>query len=173
MTSQVRSCYSRAVTGLPPPRALGIAATSSEAEAFARFVAAIPRGFGLSYVVVGGLGLAELALHTSLPIRTLEEQDSTVLEADTVYLVPFTAQVTIDAARIRTRRTTRAAVPVAAADDLFVAVAQRFGDRSLGLVMNIAQLAPWQGLEAIARAGGLTLAIARDAAEPSADGASV
>jgi two-component system CheB/CheR fusion protein len=173
MTSQVRLCYSRAVTGLPPPRALGIAATSSEAESCARFLAAIPRGFGLSYLVAGGLGQAELALHMSLPIRTLEEQDSTVIEADTVYLVPSAAQVTIEATRIRTRRATHAAVPVAAADDLFVAVAQRFGDRSLGLVMNIAELAPWQGLEAIERSGGLTLAIASDAAEPSDHGASL
>src|ERR1044071_1533438 len=159
MTSRVRLCYSRCVTGSPPPRALGIAATSSEAEACARFLGALPRGFGLAYIVAGGLSHAELAPHTSLPIRALEVQDATALDADTVYVLPASAHVTLDATRIRTKRSNHAPAAMAAVDDLFVAIAQRFGERALGLAMNIAELAPWQGIEAIARAGGLSMAI--------------
>jgi two-component system CheB/CheR fusion protein len=144
-------------------RVVGLGASAGGLDALRQFIANVPRGSGLAYVVVQHLDPTHKAMlgellqrSTAMPVR--EATGSTHVEPDVVYVIPPGSELTVvngclhlaEPAQPRGRR-----LPI---DVLFCSLARDQGDRAVGVVLSGMGSDGTLGLQAIKGQGGLTLA---------------
>jgi len=128
----------------------------------------MPPGLGISFVITGGLDAAALTgLAAPLVVRALEPRGSVRTEPDHVYLVPPGARLRLRESALTTQRDAKVRLPGAQVDELFTQLVRVFRGRAIGIVLAVPELQPWLGAEAITRAGGLVMGLARGTQDAS------
>lgn len=144
-------------------RFVGLGGSAGGLQALEQFLANVPAGSGLAYVVVQHLDpthkamLAEL-LQRATPMPVREATESMRVEPDVVYVIPPNSELSVlrgllhlaDPAQPRGMR-----LPI---DALFCSLAREQGGQSIGVVLSGMGADGTVGLQAIKAQGGLTLA---------------
>ena len=151
-------------------RIVGLGASAGGLEPLQQFLAGVPAGSGLAYVVVQHMDpthkalLAELLQRaTSMPVR--EAVNAQRIEPDAVYVIPPNSELTVlgGARHLAIPLQPRGQrLPI---DVFFSSLARELGPRAVGVVLSGMGSDGTQGLEAISSQGGLTLAQQPDSAQ--------
>jgi two-component system CheB/CheR fusion protein len=147
-----------------PYRIVGLGASAGGLAPLEEFLAHVPAGSGLAYVVVQHMDpthkamLGELLQRaTSMPVHEVTEAQR--VEADTVYVIPPNTEITLSGNHLL-----HLAVPSQPRglrlpiDVLFSSLARELGDRAIGVVLSGMGSDGTLGLQAIRMQGGLTVA---------------
>lgn len=147
----------------PAQRVVGLGASAGGLEALEQFLSRVRPGSGCAYLVVQHLDpTRETLLHQllqrvcALPVRPAE--DAQRIEADAVYVIPPDAELTVRAGALRVSRPPAPRGHRLPIDALFRSLADGFGAQAVGVVLSGMGADGAQGLLAIHRGGGLTLA---------------
>jgi two-component system CheB/CheR fusion protein len=142
---------------------VGIGASAGGLEAFSELLHNLPEQTGMAFVLVQHLdpkhdsALPEiLGRTTELPVE--EVTDGTVVEADHVYVIPANAGMVYleGALRLKARVVTHGQhMPI---DNFFRSLAEKVGQRAIGVVLSGTASDGTEGCRAIKAAGGLTFA---------------
>jgi two-component system CheB/CheR fusion protein len=167
--SKVGKSSRRATAKNGPQRVLplfpivGIGASAGGLEAFSELLHGLPEQTGMAFVLVQHLdpkhesALPEiLGRTTKLPVK--EVTDGTVVEADHVYVIPANAGMAYleGELRLKARVVTRGQhMPI---DSFFRSLAEKAGQRAIGVVLSGTASDGTEGCRAIKAAGGLTFA---------------
>jgi two-component system CheB/CheR fusion protein len=150
-------------SGLPAKtRIVGLGASAGGLEALEQFLANVPAGSGLAYVVVQHLDPTHKAMLVELLQRVTampvcEAVEGLRVARDTVYVIPPNSELTV------TRGALHLAQPVEPRglrlpiDVLFSSLARELGVRAIGVVLSGMGSDGTRGLQAIRTQGGLTL----------------
>lgn len=141
---------------------VGVGASAGGLEALERFFDALPRDLRAAFIVVQHLSpdhkslmVDLLAKHTSMPVR--EAAEGTRIEAGTVSMVPPHANLEVEGDRLRLRERVASHSPNLPINLLFRSMAERYGERAVGVVLSGTGSDGRLGIEAIKQAGGLVL----------------
>ncbi|MGA7299743.1 MAG: chemotaxis protein CheB, partial [Candidatus Sulfotelmatobacter sp.] len=142
---------------------VGIGASAGGLEAFSELLHNLPEKTGMAFVLVQHLdpkhesALPEiLGRTTKLPVE--EVTDGTVVQPDHVYVIPANTSMMIDdgALQLRARTTVRGQhMPI---DNFFRSLAEKIGQRAIGVILSGTASDGTEGCRAIKDAGGLTFA---------------
>jgi two-component system, chemotaxis family, CheB/CheR fusion protein len=142
---------------------VGIGASAGGLEAFSELLHNLPEETGMAFVLVQHLdpkhesALPEiLGRTTKLPVE--EVTDGTVVQPNHVYVIPANTSMKIDdgALQLRARMVVRGQhMPI---DNFFRSLAEKIGDRAIGVVLSGTASDGTEGCRAIKEAGGLTFA---------------
>ena len=148
---------------LPLTRIVGLGASAGGLEALAQFLAHVPEGSGLAYVVVQHLDpthkamLAELLQRaTAMPVR--EAAQAMQVEPDTVYVIPPNSELTVTAGLLHLATPIQPRGMRLPIDVLYCSLARDQGERAIGVVLSGMGSDGTLGLQTIKAQGGLTLA---------------
>jgi two-component system CheB/CheR fusion protein len=152
------------------PRIVGLGASAGGLEPLQQFLAGVPAGSGLSYVVVQHMDpkhkalLAELLQRaTSMPVR--EAVNAQRIEPDAVYVIPPNSELTVQGGALHLALPLQPRGQRLPIDVFFSSLARELGPRAVGVVLSGMGSDGTQGLEAISSQGGLTLAQQPDSAQ--------
>ena len=128
------------------------------------FFDSVPEHSGIAFVVVQHLSpdhesmmATLLGRHTKMSVA--QAVDGTVMEADQIYLIPPSTEMTVFGGRLRLRaRPVSGASPPRPITLFFNSLASEFGERAIAIVLSGSGSDGAEGLESIRRGGGLTLA---------------
>jgi two-component system CheB/CheR fusion protein len=145
-----------------PSHVVGVGASAGGLEALERFVAALPLGSGLAYVVVQHLSpdhkslmVELLARHTTLPIERAE--DGAPVRPDHLYLLPPGKTVTIAEGRLTLADKDPSALNLPI--DLFLrSLAEDQGDRAIAIILSGTGSDGVRGIRSVKEEGGLVVA---------------
>jgi two-component system CheB/CheR fusion protein len=144
-------------------RIVGLGASAGGLEVLGQFLAHVPAGSGLAYVVVQHLDpthkamLSELLQRTTaMPVREVTE--SLRVEGDAVYVIPPNSELTVVAGKLHLAKPTRPRGLRLPIDVLFASLARAQGERAIGVVLSGMGSDGTLGLLEIKSQGGLTLA---------------
>ncbi len=151
------------------PTVVGIGASAGGLEALTALVANLPRHGGMSYVVAQHMSPQHksmmvdlLARATALPV--VEASEGQVLAPDRIYITPPNRNIEIrDGAVVLTGP--YAEGPKPSVDLLFQSLAEDLGDRVVGVILSGTGSDGARGIQAIKRAGGVTVVQAPDSAK--------
>jgi two-component system CheB/CheR fusion protein len=142
---------------------VGLGASAGGLEALEQFLAHVPAGSGLAYVVVQHLDpthkamLVELLQRvTVMPVRTATE--SLRVEPDVVYVIPPNSELTVVGGLLHLTEPSQPRGMRLPIDVLFSSLAREHGERAIGVVLSGMGSDGTHGLQAIKAQGGLTLA---------------
>lgn len=142
---------------------VGIGASAGGLEALERFFANVPEDTGLAYVVVQHLSpdfkslMNELlARHTNLPIHRVE--NNTVVEADSIYLIPPKKNMTLLKGRLCLTEQDGSGGLNLPIDFFFRSLAQECGKRGVAVVLSGTGSDGSRGIQNVHEAGGLIVA---------------
>jgi len=151
----------REVTGRPCP-AVGIGASAGGLEALQALFERMPVDTGMVFVIVQHLDPQHdtlmpelLARHTSMPVSLVAED--TPLAANSIFVLPPNATLTIDDCTLRLSRPERIRGRRSPIDGFFRSLAEDQGDDAVGIVLSGTGTDGALGLKAIKEHGGLTL----------------
>ena len=144
-------------------RVVGLGASAGGLEALEQFLAQVPAGSGLAYVVVQHLDpthkamLVELLQRATLmPVR--EAAESMRVEPDVVYVIPPNNELSVVRGLLHLAQPSQPRGMRLPIDVLFCSLAREQGDRAIGVVLSGMGSDGTLGLQAIKAQGGLTLA---------------
>ncbi|MGB8987552.1 MAG: chemotaxis protein CheB [Candidatus Sulfotelmatobacter sp.] len=142
---------------------VGVGASAGGLEAFSELLHNLPEKTGMAFVLVQHLdpkhesALPEiLGRTTKLPVE--EVTDGTVVQPNHVYVIPANTSMMIDdgALQLRARMVVRGQhMPI---DNFFRSLAEKVGQRAIGVVLSGTASDGTEGCRAIKAAGGLTFA---------------
>ena len=151
-------------------RIVGLGASAGGLEPLQQFLAGVPTGSGLAYVVVQHMDpthkalLAELLQRaTSMPVR--EAVNGQRIEPDAVYVIPPNSELTVLGGALHLAHPSQPRGQRLPIDVFFSSLARELGPRAIGVVLSGMGSDGTQGLEAISSQGGLTLAQQPDSAQ--------
>ena len=151
-------------------RIVGLGASAGGLEPLQQFLAGVPTGSGLAYVVVQHMDpthkalLAELLQRaTSMPVR--EAVNAQRIEPDAVYVIPPNSELTVLGGALHLAIPLQPRGQRLPIDVFFSSLARELGPRAVGVVLSGMGSDGTQGLEAISSQGGLTLAQQPDSAQ--------
>jgi len=151
-------------------RIVGLGASAGGLEPLQQFLAGVPAGSGLAYVVVQHMDpthkalLAELLQRaTSMPVR--EAVNAQRIEPDAVYVIPPNSELTVLGGALHLAIPLQPRGQRLPIDVFFSSLARELGPRAVGVVLSGMGSDGTQGLEAISSQGGLTLAQQPDSAQ--------
>ena len=152
------------------PRIVGLGASAGGLEALEAFLTSMPMHSGLACVVVQHLDPTRETLLSSLlqrvtPLRVQEATDGTLIEADSVYVIPPDHELTIKRGRLQLGHSPEPRGLRLPIDVLLSSLAREEGDRAVGVVLSGMGSDGSIGLQAIRTAGGLTLAQSPESAQ--------
>ena len=157
---------SRAERGSDDPgttQIVGLGASAGGLEALEQFLANVPVGSGLAYVVVQHLDpthkamLVELLQRaTVMPVRGATE--SLRVEPDVVYVIPPNSELSVVRGLLHLQQPSQPRGMRLPIDVLFCSLAREQGERAIGVVLSGMGSDGTVGLQAIKAQGGLTLA---------------
>ena len=158
--------HSRAERGSDDPgttQIVGLGASAGGLEALEQFLANVPVGSGLAYVVVQHLDpthkamLVELLQRaTAMPVRGATE--SLRVEPDVVYVIPPNSELSVVRGHLHLAQPSQPRGMRLPIDVLFCSLAREQGERAIGVVLSGMGSDGTVGLQAIKAQGGLTLA---------------
>jgi two-component system CheB/CheR fusion protein len=140
---------------------VGIGASADGAQAVEELFSTVPKDTGLVFVVVqynvfdGKKEEGSLIKDCPLPVRLIE--DGMVPQPDHVYCVPLKANATLENGCLcltERQQSQRLSSP----DCFFESLAKELGKRAVGIVLSGSGADGSEGVMALARAGGLTMA---------------
>ena len=144
-------------------RIVGLGASAGGLAALEQFLAHVPAGSGLAYVVVQHLDPTHKAMlcellqrSTTMPVR--EVQDAQHIEPDVVYVIPPNAELSLSGDRLCPAAPSQPRGQRLPVDVLFSSLARELGERAIGVVLSGMGTDGTLGLQAIKAQGGLTLA---------------
>ncbi len=142
---------------------VGIGASAGGLEAIAELLGALPSTTGMAYIVVQHLDprheslLSEiLAKKTAIPVSVALSGE--IVQPDHVYVIPPDVTLTVRAGRIELSPRPNAPERSLPVDALFKSLAEASGDNAIAVVLSGGDSDGSLGVQAIRRAGGLTLA---------------
>jgi two-component system CheB/CheR fusion protein len=142
-----------------PRGVVGLGASAGGMDALSAFLGAVPAGGPLAYIVVQHLGHARssaltvlLRMQTTLPV--VEASDGLAIEAGRVYVIPPSADLTVQGGRLRVRNVRIDEPSAQQVDHLFVSLAEEFGACAVGVVLSGMGSDGTEGLRAILDRGG-------------------
>ncbi|WP_298829620.1 chemotaxis protein CheB [uncultured Piscinibacter sp.] len=154
----------------PRTRIVGIGASAGGLEPLEQFLAQVPPGSGLAYVVVQHMDphhkamLSELLQRaTAMPVHEVTE--SMRAQADRVYVIPPNAEITVAGGVFHLAEPSQPRGQRLPIDVLFSSLARDQGERAIGVVLSGMGSDGTQGLQAIQSLGGLTLAQSPESAQ--------
>ncbi len=147
----------------PRGRIVGLGASAGGLEALEQFLARVPPASGLAFIVVQHLDPTHKAMLTELLQRSTsltvrEAVTAAAIEADTVYVIPPNAELTVAHGQLQLASPTQPRGLRLPIDVLFSSLARDQGDRAIGVVLSGMGSDGTVGLQAIKGQGGLTLA---------------
>lgn len=158
--------FARAKRGPADPdttQIVGLGASAGGLEALEQFLASVPVGSGLAYIVVQHLDpthkamLVELLQRaTVMPVR--EATESMRVEPDVVYVIPPNSELSVVRGLLHLAQPSQPRGMRLPIDLLFGSLAREQGDRAIGVVLSGMGSDGTVGLQAIKAQGGLTLA---------------
>jgi two-component system, chemotaxis family, CheB/CheR fusion protein len=141
------------------PLVIAVACFAGDISAPAELVSALPADFSAALIFVEQLAVGRgkslavaLAGRTTLPVMQAEE--GWALERGRVYLIPPHVTPTIAGGRIHV--TPAAGEVEQPTDNLFISLAQEYGDKAIGVILSGAGSERFLGIRAIRQAGGAT-----------------
>ena len=140
---------------------VAIGASAGGLEAVSEFLAALPAGSAMAYVVVQHLDPSHKSLlpeiwgkRTTLPVLSI--QDGALIEPEHVYVIPPNTALTVEDGRFKlTPRLPGQHHPV---DILFNSLADTQGEAAIGIVLSGGDSDGSLGVRAIKHSGGITFA---------------
>lgn len=151
-------------------RIVGLGASAGGLEPLEQFLAHVPDGSGLAYVVVQHMDpthkalLAELLQRsTAMPVR--EATQSLRIEPDAVYVIPPNTELSVAGGLLHLADPMQPRGMRLPIDVLFASLAREQGERAIGVLLSGMGADGRQGLQAIKTQGGLTLAQQPDTAQ--------
>jgi len=142
---------------------VGLGASAGGLEALEQFLASVPVGSGLAYIVVQHLDpthkamLVELLQRaTVMPVRVATE--SLRVEPDVVYVIPPNSELSVVRGLLHLEQPSQPRGMRLPIDVLFCSLAREQGERAIGVVLSGMGSDGTVGLQAIKAQGGLTLA---------------
>jgi two-component system CheB/CheR fusion protein len=151
-------------------RIVGLGASAGGLEPLAQFLAHVPAGSGLAYVVVQHMDpthkamLGELLQRaTTMPVR--EATQSLRVEPDVVYVIPPNTELTVAGGLLHLADPMQPRGMRLPIDVLFASLARDQGERAIGVLLSGMGADGRLGLQAIKTQGGLTLAQQPDTAQ--------
>jgi two-component system CheB/CheR fusion protein len=144
-------------------RVVGLGASAGGLEALAQFLAHVPPGSGLAYVVVQHLDPAHKAMLSELLQRVTEmpvceATEAMLVRPDAVYVIPPNRELTVSGNILHLREPAQPRGLRLPIDALFSSLARDQADMSIGVVLSGMGSDGTLGLLAIKGQGGLTLA---------------
>jgi two-component system CheB/CheR fusion protein len=147
---------------------VGVGASAGGLEAFKRLIGAIPETSGMAYILVQHLApshesmLTEI-LQKSTMLSVEEITDNVHVEPDHIYIIPSNKLVTAYDGRLRlsSRPKNKKTLPI---DLFFTSLAEVHGPQSIGVVLSGTASDGTEGLRAIRKRGGITIAQAQGSA---------
>ncbi|MBI5257786.1 MAG: PAS domain-containing protein [Burkholderiales bacterium] len=147
----------------PPTRIVGLGASAGGLGPLEQFLAEVPAGSGLAYVVVQHMDpthkamLGELLQRaTSMPVR--EIVDGQPIQADHVHVIPPNGEITVSQGLLHLSRPVLPRGQRLPIDVLFCSLAGALGERAIGVVLSGMGSDGTLGLQAIKSQGGLAMA---------------
>jgi two-component system CheB/CheR fusion protein len=142
---------------------VGIGASAGGLEAFSELLHNLPEKTGMAYVLVQHLdpkhesALPEiLGRTTTLPVK--EVTDGTVVEPDHIYVIPANTSMIINHGILQLSPRIQVHGQHMPIDNFFRSLAERVGQRAIGVVLSGTASDGTEGCRAIKAAGGLTFA---------------
>ena len=149
---------------------VGIGASAGGLEALEKFFNHLPSDSGLAYVVIQHLSPTHkshmvelLSRQTKLPVQ--HAQNDTVVEPNTVYLIPPKKVMSINDRTLRLVDRQTGPLPSYPIDHFFESLAEDLKDKAIGIVLSGTGSDGSRGLRAIKEAGGVALAQEPDSAQ--------
>jgi len=142
---------------------VGLGASAGGLEALEQFLANVPPGSGLAYVVVQHLDPTHKAMLVELLQRATAmpvcgATDSLRIEPDVVYVIPPNSELSVSLGLLHVTRPSQPRGLRLPIDVLFCSLAREQGERAIGVVLSGMGSDGTVGLQAIKAQGGLTLA---------------
>ncbi len=144
-------------------RVVGLGASAGGLAPLEQFLSSAPAVGGLAYLVVQHMDpnhktlLAEL-LQRATEMPVLEAVDSQRIEANTVYVIPPDAELTVARGALHLAKPSEPRGQRLPIDVLFGSLARELGEHAIGVVLSGMGSDGTLGLQAIKTQGGLTLA---------------
>jgi two-component system CheB/CheR fusion protein len=142
---------------------IGVGASAGGLEALTLFVSNLPRSFNGTVIIAQHLAphsksmMVELLQKSSmLPVRQAEHELQ--VEKETIYVVPPNFDVSVKDGVISLKEAEEAIRPKPSIDEFFSSLAQNYREYAAGIILSGTGTDGSKGIEAIKRAGGLTLA---------------
>lgn len=142
---------------------VGLGASAGGLEPLEQFLSHVPVPCGLAFVVVQHMDpthktlLVEL-LQRATPMPVREAVDAQPVEADTVYVIPPDAELTLLAGALHLAKPTEPRGQRLPIDVMLGSLAREQGERAVGVLLSGMGSDGTQGLQAVKTQGGLTLA---------------
>jgi len=137
---------------------VGIGADPAESALLQAFFSSLPTASGMAFVVVTpspeqdqAAFIESIRACTPLPLQIVE--DSAVIAVDQIYCAPPALSLVLREGLLQATT-----APESALESLFQSLAQEQGEHAIGILLSRTGFGGGRGLEAIAAAGGLTLA---------------
>lgn len=151
---------------------VGIGASAGGLEAISQLLPHLPKGLGLSFVVVQHLSPTYKSMLTQLLSRetamaVLEIEDGVSPQPDIVYITPPNRNVTLENSLFRLSVPAKEAMPKPSVNLFFHSIAEQLGDGAFGIVLSGTGSDGAHGIRAIKAAGGFTFAQSPDTAKYS------
>jgi two-component system, chemotaxis family, CheB/CheR fusion protein len=144
-------------------RVVGLGASAGGLEPLAQFLAHVPPGSGLAYVVVQHLDPEHKAMLSELlqrvtPMPVCEATEAMLVRPDAVYVIPPNRELTVSGNILHLREPVKPRGMRLPIDALFSSLARDQGDQAIGVVLSGMGSDGTLGLLAIKGQGGLALA---------------
>jgi two-component system CheB/CheR fusion protein len=147
----------------PSFRIVGIGASAGGLDSLERLFATLPADTGMAFVVLQHLSpdfksLMDELLSRRTPMRIRQAEHDTLVEPDTVYLLPPNKEMIIRQRRLLLNDKDPRYGLTLPIDLFFRSLAQDVGDRAVGVILSGSGSDGSRGIQEISRAGGVALA---------------
>ncbi|MCB1906141.1 MAG: EAL domain-containing protein [Rhodocyclaceae bacterium] len=142
---------------------VGIGASAGGLEALRPFVAALPDHANMTYLVAQHMSPAHRSMMVELlaretGLRVEEASNHRVPKADTIYVAPPNADLTVVKGKLRISKPTNTIGPRPSVDRFLISLADDQEDRAIGIILSGTGSDGARGIKAIKAAGGISIA---------------
>ncbi len=142
---------------------VGIGASAGGLEALRPFVANLPSGSNMTFILAQHMSPDHRSLMVELLIRETdlkveEARHNTLPRADTIYVAPPNSDIAIINGKLRLSKPHNAIGPKPSVDRFFMSLADDREDKTIGIILSGTGSDGAHGIKAIKAAGGITIA---------------
>ncbi len=149
---------------------VAIGASAGGLDALSRFFSKLPTNSGMAFVVVQHLSPTQDSLLSDIlgkaaHLSVVQAEDGALLEPEHAYIIPPNRYLTLDEGRLRLEAPAGGSHPHLSINRLFLTLAEQLRDRAVAVVLSGSGTDGTEGIRAVKRRGGLTIAQAPDSAQ--------